>query len=87
MTFSPLHCLGTKPENELVYFFMFTKTILSLIFCRVFTIYTKVLPLDTACRVWDLFCRDGDSFLFRTALGKFTLLPRESKAETMHEHM
>jgi len=31
--------------------------------------YTKVLPLDIACRVWDLFCRDGDSFLFRTALG------------------
>lgn len=35
----------------------------------VFTIYTRVLPLDLACRVWDLFCRDGESFLFRTALG------------------
>ena len=38
--------------------------------CRMFTIYTRVLPLDVACRVWDMFCRDGDSFLFRTALGK-----------------
>lgn len=36
---------------------------------RIFTIYTRVLPLDVACRVWDMFCRDGDSFLFRTALG------------------
>ena len=37
---------------------------------RIFTIYTRVLPLDVACRVWDMFCRDGDSFLFRTALGQ-----------------
>lgn len=35
----------------------------------IFTIYTRTLPLDIACRVWDMFCRDGDSFLFRTALG------------------
>ena len=31
--------------------------------------YTRNLPLDVACRVWDLFCRDGDFFLYRTALG------------------
>jgi len=37
--------------------------------CRIFTIYTRTLPLDVACRVWDMFCRDGDSFLFRTAVG------------------
>ncbi|XP_064381937.1 TBC1 domain family member 12-like isoform X2 [Halichondria panicea] len=35
----------------------------------IFTIYTRTLPLDVACRVWDLFCRDGDCFLFKTALG------------------
>jgi len=35
----------------------------------IFTIYSKSLPLDTACRVWDLFFRDGEEFLFRTALG------------------
>lgn len=32
--------------------------------------YTRTFPLDVACRVWDLFCRDGDCFLFRTALGE-----------------
>ena len=37
---------------------------------RIFTIYTRNLPLDVACRIWDLFCRDGDVFLYRTALGK-----------------
>ena len=36
---------------------------------RIFTIYTRTLPLDVACRVWDMFCRDGDFFLFRTAIG------------------
>lgn len=36
---------------------------------RIFTLYTRTLPLDVACRVWDMFCRDGEVFLFRTALG------------------
>ncbi|TTB70996.1 TBC1 domain family member 14 [Bagarius yarrelli] len=36
---------------------------------RIFTLYSKSLPLDVACRVWDVFCRDGEEFLFRTALG------------------
>ncbi|KAK4818831.1 hypothetical protein QYF61_019868 [Mycteria americana] len=27
------------------------------------------IPGDLACRVWDVFCRDGEEFLFRTALG------------------
>ncbi|KAF7704848.1 hypothetical protein HF521_021920 [Silurus meridionalis] len=35
----------------------------------IFTLYSKPLPLDVACRVWDLFCRDGEEALFRTALG------------------
>lgn len=43
----------------------------------IFTLYTKVLPLDTSCRVWDVFCRDGDSFLFRTALGILKLGQKE----------
>lgn len=34
-----------------------------------FTMYTRSLPLDVASRVWDVFCRDGEEFLFRTALG------------------
>lgn len=31
--------------------------------------YSKSLPLDVACRVWDVFCRDGEEALFRTGLG------------------
>lgn len=39
------------------------------LFSRIFTLYSKSLPLDVACRVWDVFCRDGEESLFRTALG------------------
>ncbi|XP_066527041.1 TBC1 domain family member 12 isoform X2 [Hoplias malabaricus] len=35
----------------------------------IFTLFSKSLPLDVACRVWDLFCRDGEEALFRTGLG------------------
>lgn len=40
---------------------------------RIFTLYSKSLPLDLACRVWDVFCRDSEEFLFRTALGLLRL--------------
>lgn len=36
---------------------------------RILSLYTKPLPLDVACRVWDIFFRDGEEFLFRTAVG------------------
>lgn len=36
---------------------------------RILSLYTKPLPLDVACRVWDVVFRDGEEFLFRTALG------------------
>lgn len=39
----------------------------------IFTLYSKSLPLDLACRVWDVFCRDNEEFLFRTALGLLRL--------------
>ena len=45
----------------------------SAFFSRIFTLYSKSLPLDLACRVWDVFCRDGEEFLFRTALGLLKL--------------
>ncbi|XP_073345484.1 TBC1 domain family member 12-like [Pagrus major] len=35
----------------------------------ILSLYTKPLPLEVACRVWDVFFRDGEEFLFRTALG------------------
>lgn len=37
----------------------------------VYSVYAKAMPLDVACRVWDVFLRDGEEFLFRAALGKF----------------
>ncbi|XP_059211171.1 TBC1 domain family member 14 [Centropristis striata] len=39
----------------------------------IFTLYSKSLPLDLACRVWDVFCRDNEEFLFRTAIGLLRL--------------
>ncbi|XP_014217329.1 TBC1 domain family member 12-like [Copidosoma floridanum] len=42
-----------------------------------YTIYAKAMPLDVACRVWDMFLRDGDEFLFRTALGVLHLYQDE----------
>ncbi|KAJ8936046.1 hypothetical protein NQ318_018395 [Aromia moschata] len=35
----------------------------------IYTIFAKAMPLDVACRVWDIFLRDGYEFIFRTALG------------------
>lgn len=36
----------------------------------IYTVFSKAMCLDMACRVWDVFLRDGDQFLFRAALGK-----------------
>lgn len=36
---------------------------------RILTLYSKPLSLDIASRVWDVFFMDGESFIFRTALG------------------
>uniref|UniRef100_H2ZCR2 Rab-GAP TBC domain-containing protein n=1 Tax=Ciona savignyi TaxID=51511 RepID=H2ZCR2_CIOSA len=35
----------------------------------VFTMFSKALSLDVASRVWDMYCRDGEEFLFKTAIG------------------
>lgn len=35
----------------------------------IYTLFSRSLPLDVATRVWDLFLRDGDEFIFRTSLG------------------
>ncbi|VDN17667.1 unnamed protein product [Gongylonema pulchrum] len=34
-----------------------------------YTLYAKSLPFDVSCRIWDVFLRDGEQFLFTTALG------------------
>ncbi|CAI5456006.1 unnamed protein product [Caenorhabditis angaria] len=34
-----------------------------------FAIFAKSLPLDITCRIWDVYFRDGEEFLFKTALG------------------
>lgn len=60
--FSLFSWLNTVTSTNLFY----NKTV----FFRIFSLYSKSLPLDIACRVWDIFCRDGEEFLFRTALGK-----------------
>ena len=45
-----------------------------VLICRTFTLFSKSLPLDAASRVWDVFCRDGEAFLFRAALGEYPAL-------------
>ncbi|WKY15807.1 hypothetical protein Q1695_000915 [Nippostrongylus brasiliensis] len=35
----------------------------------IYTLFAKSLPLDITCRVWDVYLRDGDDFIFQTALG------------------
>lgn len=54
-----------------IYLCVLTCVCVSMSVClhRIFTLYSKSLPLDVACRVWDVFCRDGEEFLFRTGLG------------------
>ncbi|XP_074103810.1 TBC1 domain family member 12 [Cotesia typhae] len=42
-----------------------------------FTIYAKALPLDVTSRIWDVFVRDGDEFLFKTAIGILMLFKNE----------
>jgi hypothetical protein len=40
---------------------------------RIFTLFSKSLPLDIVSRVWDVYLRDKEEFLFRTALGILNL--------------
>ncbi|XP_047026595.1 TBC1 domain family member 12-like [Helicoverpa zea] len=44
-----------------------------------YTAFAKAMPLDAACRVWDVLLRDGDTFLFNTALGVLHLYQEELK--------
>lgn len=35
----------------------------------IYTLFSRSLDLDVCSRVWDLFMRDGDEFIFRSAIG------------------
>nr|CDQ00296.1 BMA-TBC-12 [Brugia malayi] len=49
----------------------------------VYTLYAKSLPFDVCCRVWDVLLRDGEQFIFNTALGIMHLY--ESELENMND--
>jgi hypothetical protein len=39
----------------------------------IFTLFSKSLPLDVMSRVWDVFFRDKEQFLFKASLGILNL--------------
>ncbi|OWR42413.1 SWI/SNF-related matrix-associated actin-dependent regulator of chromatin subfamily B member 1 [Danaus plexippus plexippus] len=45
----------------------------------IYSVFAKPMPLDAACRVWDVLLRDGDHFLFHVALGVLHLYQNELK--------
>ncbi|CAG9534958.1 unnamed protein product [Cercopithifilaria johnstoni] len=49
----------------------------------IYTLYAKSLPFDVCCRVWDVFLRDGEQFVFNTALGIMHLY--EYELENMND--
>ena len=46
------------------------------------TLYSRCLPLDVTCRIWDLIARDGETFLLKAALGILALYEERLLAET-----
>ena len=50
-----------------------------------FTLFSKSLPLDLVSRIWDMFFRDGDAFIFRTAIAILSLYEdRLCQLDTFH---
>ena len=43
----------------------------------VFTLFSKPFDIDVACRLWDVFFRDGELFIYRAALGILRMLQDE----------
>ncbi|KAK7590201.1 hypothetical protein V9T40_001814 [Parthenolecanium corni] len=43
----------------------------------IYTLFSKSMNLDLACRIWDLIVRDGEVFIFRAALGIMNLSKNE----------
>ena len=46
------------------------------------TLFSRCLPLDVTCRLWDIIARDGQVFLFKAALGILALYEEKLLAET-----
>jgi len=46
------------------------------------TLFSRCLPLDVTCRIWDLIFRDGETFLIKAALGILALYEDRLLAET-----
>lgn len=43
----------------------------------VFTLFSKPFDIEVVCRLWDVFFRDGEIFIYRTALGILRMLQDE----------
>ena len=54
------HTIGIEPDMYLIGWIM--------------TLYCRVLPIDTALRIWDCFFWFGDPFIFRAAIGILRVL-------------
>lgn len=39
----------------------------------IYTLFSKSMSLDLACRIWDVIVRDGEIFIFRAALGNYII--------------
>lgn len=50
----------------------------------IYTLFSKSMNLDLACRIWDLIVRDGEVFIFRAALGNliFYIILHSSTSDT-----
>ena len=46
------------------------------------TLFSRCLPLDVTCRIWDLIARDGETFLIKASLGTLALYEERLLAET-----
>ena len=51
----------------------------------IITIFSKTIPLDIAARIWDNFLFQGQSFIFRTALGLLKHLKAKIQGSSFEE--
>lgn len=50
---------------------------------QVYTLFSRALPFECACRVWDVYLRDGNEFFFRASLALLGMF--EATLLAMHE--